>query len=119
VDAIVAKVNADEPLSHADDDIIAPCYEAEASVIDSFLENFGIPNAASAKRIQLDVYGGPVEKFEEKHTWAKASFRGKLEMGFARDFGATELTLERKLVPEQSGRSWRRVVQPLNQALRS
>jgi hypothetical protein len=51
VETIVAKVNGDGSLSDQENDIIAPCHEGETGLLDSFLENFGIPNAASAKRI--------------------------------------------------------------------
>jgi len=93
VNDIVNTVNAGKALSTEQEAFIGPFCMAPDDVVDTFLEGYGIPNGASAKALQLDVYQALVEKFEEKLIWAKASFRERLEMGFAADFGATELTL--------------------------
>jgi hypothetical protein len=97
IQGIVDKVNNNEPLTGEDNDLAGIFYIAGPEVIDEILErDFGIPSIASAKQIHLRLYSGLVEKFEEKYIWATASFREKLEMGFASDFGATELTLAYK-----------------------
>lgn len=95
-DEIIEAVNRGAKLTSKQEDFIAPFYGAATGSIDATLEGYGIPSGAAAKALNLQIYHDLVKKFEEKLIWADATFRDKLEMGFARDFGATEKTLAYK-----------------------
>jgi hypothetical protein len=93
VTRIIEKVNAGEDLAEEEETFIQPLYSAPPDIVDAELERMGVPSESSAKATHVKVFTRLVEEFEKERIWAQASFRDRLEMGFAQDFGATELTL--------------------------
>jgi Zn-dependent peptidase ImmA (M78 family) len=95
-DEIIRKANENQVLTPEEENFIGPFYEAETGQVNEILEGYGVPSSASAKKTHISLYRRLVAKFEEKLIFAQATFGEKLTMGFARDFGAKELTAEYK-----------------------
>lgn len=115
VDSIIRKTNNNQPLSELENSLAQTFYQAETKVVDRELESFlGIPSTETAADIHVQLFKELVQKFEEKRIWLRSSFKEKLEMSFAQDFNATELTLK-----SRAGRLAKNAAKRRRQALKS
>ena len=95
---IKIKLNNNEPLTEQESQYLRIIYSAPINNINLFLESeFGVPNISSARELHLKLFSDLVAMFERKYIWLTSNFREKLEMGFAKDFGAEKLTLDYKV----------------------
>jgi hypothetical protein len=86
LEAMKTKGSSEEKtrLTPDQEDFLGPFFEATATEVDTLLEKFGVPSAASAKAIHVKVFRGLVQSFEEKLIFSQFSAQSQAVSGRSR-----------------------------------